>query len=114
MPPPPVGVVDPGDPPGGTTKLNWSALVKAVAPPPAQTRMWLVPGAPAGATRTICVFVAEMKAVVSTAGAPNSTLQAPISPSPVMVTMVPPPLEPLDGSTLVTDGKGQTYENLAG
>ena len=35
---------------------------------------------------------------------PKSTAFAPVNPEPVMVTWVPPPVEPLDGETLMTSG----------
>jgi hypothetical protein len=87
---------------GGRTKVNWSFALVAEVPPGVVTVTSTVPAAPAGAVAVIEVALTTVK--VEAAVAPNFTAVAPVKLVPVMVTEVPPPVEPEVGLTPVTVG----------
>jgi len=76
----------------GPTKLNWSAVTLAFVPAGVVTKMFARPGEPAGDTAVIRVSESTVK--LSAATDLKATAVAPVNPLPVMVTVVPPPVEP--------------------
>ncbi|KRB29366.1 hypothetical protein ASD94_06100 [Acidovorax sp. Root70] len=62
------------------------------------------PAAWGGATAVICVSLSTVKLVAG--WLPNNTVEAPVNPLPVMVTTVPPSIEPPPGLQLVMSGWG--------
>ncbi|OEZ89314.1 hypothetical protein JAB6_01280 [Janthinobacterium sp. HH104] len=75
----------------------------ALVPPVVVTRTSTVP-LPLGAVAVICVALLTVKPVAAVA--PKVTAVAPVKPVPVMVTLVPPAVEPAVGEMLVTVGAG--------
>ena len=76
----------------------------ALVPPAVVTVTSTVPALPAGAVAVICVALLTVKPLALVA--PNFTAVAPVNPVPVMVTVVPPPVGPDAGDTLVMVGGG--------
>ena len=64
------------------------------------------PADPAGDVTVIWLSLFTVKAVA--AAAPNFTAVAAVKPLPVIFTLVPPAVEPLDGEIAVTAGTGAT------
>jgi len=81
--------------------VNWSAAEVAEVPPAVVTVTSTVP-VPAGEVAVI--DVALLTTIPVAALAPNVTAEAPVSPVPVMVTLVPPARTPAFGLTPVTVG----------
>ena len=73
--------------------------------------MSTIPAVPAGEVATICVE--ELTVKVEAFKLPNETEVAPVKLVPVIVTLVPPAVVPLEGETEVIAGvlMGVTYEN---
>jgi hypothetical protein len=88
---------------GGATKVNWSPAPVALVPAPVVTVTSTVPE-PAGLTAVICVELLTVTPVA--VAAPNLTAVAPERLVPVIVTGVPPAVEPVVGATPVTVGGG--------
>ena len=80
--------------------MYWSAAEVALVPAGVVTVTSTLPAAPAGATAVI--EVAELTVNNVAAVAPNLTAVAPLKLVPVMVTRVPPAVEPLAGLRPVT------------
>jgi hypothetical protein len=77
---------------GAATYVNWSAADGPLVPPGVVTVTSTVPALPAGDVAVIVVpFVTEN---VVAAFAPNFTAVAPVKFVPVIVTLVPPAVEP--------------------
>jgi hypothetical protein len=88
---------------GGTTYVKSDAPVPV--PPGVVTCTSTAPAACAGVTALIEVaLVTVNRAAVP----PNETAVAPVNCLPVMVTLVPPAVDPLSGDTAVTVGAGTT------
>ena len=83
--------------------MNWSAAEVADVPPAVVTLTSTVP-VPAGEVAVI--EVAELKVKLVAAVAPNVTAVAPVKLVPVIVTLVPPEVDPLLGETEETTGAG--------
>jgi hypothetical protein len=81
--------------------VNWSATTAGDVPSGLVTVMLTVP-VPAGETAVMedAEFTVKLAAGVD----PKATPVAPVKSLPVMVTEVPPAVEPLPGATLVTAG----------
>ena len=80
--------------------VNWSGVPVAEVPPAVVTVISTMP-LPAGLIAVIWVSLT----MLNFAGAgPKETLVAPVKPVPVIVTEVPPVLDPLDGLILVIVG----------
>jgi hypothetical protein len=92
----------------GARYMNWSAALVAETPPAVVTITSTAPAACAGAITEI--DVAEIT-VNGTAVAPNETPVVPLRSVPVIVTTVPPPVEPFVGLRPVTVGAGTWYVN---
>jgi hypothetical protein len=71
--------------------VNWSAASVAEVPPGVVTLTSTVP-VPAGDVAVICV--AEMTVKLAAAVAPKVKAVAPVNPVPVIVTNVPPVVDP--------------------
>ena len=83
--------------------MNWSAGVTALNPFGVVTVTSTVPAAPAGAVAETEVAEVTLKMAGTE---PKSTAVAPLKPVPVMVTPVPPSLDPDVGLTEITAGPG--------
>jgi hypothetical protein len=82
---------------------NWSADDVALVSPEVVTVTSTVPEDSAGAVAVIWVLLLT---VYDVAGVPPKfTALAPVNPVPVTVTTVPPPVDPDDGDTPVTEGR---------
>jgi hypothetical protein len=85
-------------------------FVKVPVSPLTVTATFTAPALPAGVVHVICVglttttFVAEALPSPPCRPAPNVTVAPVAKFVPVMVTAVPPAVDPLFGETLVTDG----------
>jgi hypothetical protein len=86
---------------GGATYVNWSADEVAEVPPGVTTVTSTVPAVPAGLVAVICVSVSLLIFAVTL---PKSTPVAPARFVPVIVTAVPPEVDPDVGLRLVTVG----------
>jgi len=84
--------------------VNWSEAATGLVPPAVVTRISTVPVDPTGEVAVI--WVAEFTEYAAAAVLPNATAVASVNPVPVIVTDVPPAVEPEDGETDVTDGTG--------
>ncbi len=73
-----------------------------------------VPAASAGLVTVIEVSLLTVIAPVAFGVPPNMTSFAPVKPTPVMVTGVPPAVEPAVGETPVTVGSGVYVNQSAG
>lgn len=82
--------------------MYWHAAVTAEVPAAVVTVMFTVP-LPPGLVTVICVPESEM---ILPAAPPKLTLVAPVRLVPVIVTVVPPSVVPLDGDNPVTAGAG--------
>jgi hypothetical protein len=89
---------------GGATEVNWSAVAVALVPFGVVTVTSWAPAPSAGATAVIRVDDDELKLMAGTV--PKSTLVAPLKLVPLMVTEVPPAVEPEFGDRDVTVGPG--------
>jgi hypothetical protein len=87
---------------GAATKVNWSPALVALVPPIDATVTSTVPAACAGDDAVIDVSLLTVKVVADEP--PKLTAEAPAKPVPVIVTLVPPAVEPVFGLTLVTVG----------
>ena len=85
--------------------MNWSAALVLLVPSAVVTVTSTVPRAPEGTTAVIVVGLLTVK-VCDVFPGPKSTLVAPDSPVPVIVTVVPPVIGPEAGLTPVTVGTG--------
>jgi hypothetical protein len=83
--------------------VNWSAAVAALVPPSVVTEMPTVPREPAGEVAVIWVGLLTVKVAPVL---PNSTALVSVKPLPVIVTDVPPELDPEEGLTELTVGTG--------
>ncbi len=86
---------------GAETKVNWSPALVALVPFGVVTVTSTVPE-PAGAVAVIDVALLTVTDVAD--DPPNWTAVAPVNPVPMMVTKVPPTVEPAAGARLVTVG----------
>jgi hypothetical protein len=82
---------------GGATYVNWSPLLVVLVTPAVVTVISTAPAEPAGETAVICVAELTVKLVVLVE--PNFTAVAPVKFVPVIVTVVPPTIEPDVGET---------------
>ena len=82
--------------------MNRSALPVALVPDGVVTVTSTVPATPEGLVAVIWVALTTVTAVAALA--PKLTAVAPVKSVPVIVTGVPPTVEPLVGETLVTAG----------
>src|SRR5712692_11615316 len=87
---------------GVTAYVYWSADEVGLIPPGPLTVMSTVPVEWAGLTAEIFQSVSTVKLVALTV--PNFTAVAPVNVAPVMVTVVPPSVEPERGVTAVRVG----------
>jgi hypothetical protein len=85
-----------------TWNVNWSTADVDEVPPRVMATMWTVPAAEAGATAVM--EVSELMVNERAFTDPNLTAETVLKPVPVMVTLVPPPVEPVFGLTAVTVG----------
>jgi hypothetical protein len=81
--------------------VNWSAPLVALVPAGVVTVTSTLPAAPAGAVAVTDVADPTVKLAFV---APNFTDVAPVNPVPVIVTAVPPAVDPLLGVTPETVG----------
>jgi hypothetical protein len=88
---------------GGETYVNLPYKAAGDVPPGVITVTFTSP-VPAGVVAVISValFTVNVASVV-----PNFTVVAPVKFSPVIVTVVPPPVVPDEGEIIVTDGVGK-------
>jgi hypothetical protein len=93
---------------GGETNVNWSAELVVLVPDGVVTVMSAVPAEPAGEVAVICVPLLTVNEVAVLV--PTLTPVAPVKLVPVIVTDVPPAVDPEDGLTLDTAGAG-SYVN---
>jgi hypothetical protein len=93
------------------TYVNWSAEPVALLPPGVVTVTSINPAAPAGLMAVIWVSLSTPKEAAGVA--PKLTSVAPVKSVPVMVTEVPPAVDPLLGETAVTVGLTRAVEALA-
>ena len=84
--------------------MYWHAAVTAEVPAAVVTVMFTVP-LPPGLVTVICVPESEM---ILPAAPPKLTLVAPVRLVPVIVTVVPPSVVPLDGEIALIAGGGVT------
>jgi hypothetical protein len=86
--------------------VNWSAELVVLVPPGVVTVTSTVPAAvEAGLTAVIEVSGLDVLGVRLVAAVlPKSTAVAPVKPVPVIVTLVPPDVEPVSGLMPVTVG----------
>ena len=84
--------------------MNWSAELVALVPLVVVTVTFTVPGCPAGETAVIEVDDTTVTFVAGTV--PKSTVAPVPKLVPVMVTLVPPAVDPTFGLTFVTVGAG--------
>ena len=84
--------------------MYWHAEVTAEVPAAVVTVMFTVP-LPPGLMTVICVPESEM---ILPAAPPKLTLVAPVRLVPVIVTVVPPSVVPLDGEIALIAGGGVT------
>ena len=89
---------------GTGTNVNWSPAVAALAPPLFLTVTSTVPALAAGDTAVIDVELLTVKLLAAVP--PKLTPVAPVSPVPVIVTVVPPAAGPWAGETAVTRATG--------
>ena len=82
--------------------MKWSAATPSLVPPAVVTKMLRVLAACAGENAVISVE--ETTAKLAAATGPKATFVAPVKLVPLMVTLVPPLLDPDVGETLVTVG----------
>jgi hypothetical protein len=107
---PPAAGPDDGDTPVtvgagvGATYVNWSALEVALVPPGVLTVTSTVPALCAGLVAVIWVALLTVNELAGLE--PKLTATAPLRLAPVIVTLVPPAVEPDDGETPVTVGAG--------
>ncbi len=103
--PPPMG------PPVGFRAVTWgvtvpkrklSAEVSGLVPAGVVTEIPTVPAAWAGAVAVILMSLFTVNDVAAVP--PKLTAVAPVNPEPLIVTIVPPPVEPVVGETLVIAG----------
>jgi len=83
--------------------LKRSTFETTLVPPGVVTLTSTVPAASVGETAVIEVAEFTVKLVAS--AEPNLTEVAPVNPTPVMVTVVPPDTGPWVGDSLVTAGR---------
>src|SRR5262249_21666310 len=104
--PPPVdpelGETPATDGAAAAVKVYWPAHTAADVPLRVVTITNTVPAAYAGVVAAICVLEFTVKLAAATA--PKETAPAPVKPVPVMITDVPPAVEPDVGLRLVTAG----------
>ena len=84
--------------------MNWSLALVWLVPPALTTVTSTVPGACGGVVSTICRAASEVK--LDATVVPKSTAEAFCRFVPVIVTLVPPAVDPADGDIPVTDGAG--------
>ena len=89
---------------GGAVKVNWSATLVALVPPATLTVTSTVPADSAGEVAVI--EVVELTTTPVPATVPNFTPVTPLKPVPVMVTLVPPAVNPEVTVRPVTVGVG--------
>jgi hypothetical protein len=82
--------------------VNWFEASVALVPPVVVTVTFTAPAAPAGAVAVICVAEFTVNPVAFVA--PKRTAVAPVNPVPVIVTFVPPDVEPELGLSALTVG----------
>jgi hypothetical protein len=97
---------------GAATYVNSSAGEIAETPPGVVTVTSTVPADPAGAVAVI--DVSEMTVNVVAGLFPKLTAVAPVKLVPVIVTIVPPAVDPLVGDRLVTVGAATYVNSSAG
>lgn len=90
--------------PAAAVTVNWSALTAADVPLGVVTVMSITPAPCGGAVAVICVSELTVKLLLW--NQPNETTVAPVKLVPVMVTLAPPALVPVDGLMPVTAGTG--------
>lgn len=83
--------------------MNWSAVVIGVVPPGVVTVMFTTPDVLAAGT-TAVMEVAEPTVKLAAGVLPKETPVAPVKPVPVIVTDVPPTVEPDSGEMWLTVG----------
>ena len=84
--------------------MNWSAEPVALLPPGVVTVTSTTPADPDGLVAVTWVALSTVK--VDAAVAPKLTADAPVKSVPVMVTEVPPAVDPLLGEMPLTVGAG--------
>ena len=89
---------------GAATYVKWSPAFTGLVPFGVVTRTSTVPAAPAGVVASTVVASTGVNDVAATP--PMLTALAPVRLVPVMTMFVPPAVEPLFGTTLVTVGPG--------
>jgi hypothetical protein len=94
----------------GVAKENRSAALAVLVPPGVVTATSTVPVAPAG--DVVVIDVADTTVNGTAEAVPNLTAVAPVKFVPVIVTAVPPAVEPPVGDTAVTVGT-PAYVNLS-
>ena len=94
----------------GTTKVNFELAPTDVVPPGVVTTTSTTPADPTGLVAVIKLSLLTVKLAASTP--PNDTAVAPVRFDPVIVTIVPPNVEPDVGDRLVRAGRGVTNVNL--
>lgn len=82
--------------------MNWSQDTVADVPPVVTTVMSTVPADPAGETAVI--ELSELTVKLTAAKPPKYTAVAPVKWLPLMVTVVPPAVDPDDGLIPITAG----------
>ena len=82
--------------------MNWFEAPVALVPPVVVTVTFTTPAAPAGAVAVSCVAEFTVKPMAFVA--PKCTAVAPVNPVPVIVTLVPPDVEPELGLSALTVG----------
>ena len=80
-------------------------MASVTVPPVAATKTFTVPGVPGGVVATMVVELLTEKEAA--AFVPNVTDVTPTKPVPVMVTVVPPFVDPAVGVMLVIVGAGR-------
>ena len=83
--------------------MNWSSVEVGEVPPGVVTVISTVP-VPAASTAVICVD--ELTVKLAAAVLPKFTVDAPVNPLPVMITLVPPVAGPVTGFKPVVAGTG--------
>ncbi len=90
---------------GGAVKVNWSAGLVALEVPPAAVTVTSTVAADSAGEVTV-IEVVELTTTPVPATVPNFTPVTPVKPVPVIVTVVPPAVDPVLGLTPVTVGAG--------
>jgi len=86
-----------------------NAFVPVAVPPGVVITTFTAPAAWAGVVTVIVVSLFTVIAPVAFAVLPKDTLVAPVKPVPVIITLVPPAIGPVEGVMLVKVGCGTIY-----